>query len=385
MALYLYRYHSKDCAVHTLKLSAPEKKFYMECDCPLWLTGRTDTEDYPRQSLGTRDLKTAEAKLRQLTAKGKDVTVHGLTISDCIQKFLDQHGEDVSDKTKAQHKLVLERLEAYAKTKNKFHVHDLTVDLIEDFKTYGMNEVKKSTSRATAVSKLKVFLKEALRRGWITEPLHMKVKSVKANYEQKLPYTDDEVKLIFDWAGKLNGGTTGYASKPATFRLLLEFMLLTGLRVSDAIRFDPRQCFKSQQMFVYSFVPTKKRRNEKPKKIKTYLTETLKTAIDKCDGFSTTFPFAYRSFADDAQERAVYERMQELGKRCRVDDCRPHRLRDTFAVRLLLKGMALEDVSRLLGHSSVAITEKYYAAWVLDRELRLERLLSETLQDPVKG
>ena len=39
---------------------------------------------------------------------------------------------------------------------------------------------------------------------------------------------------------KLNGGTHGYAKQPKTFRLLLELMLETGLRVGDAVRFDPR-------------------------------------------------------------------------------------------------------------------------------------------------
>ena len=48
-----------------------------------------------------------------------------------------------------------------------------------------------------------------------------------------------------------------------------------------------------------------------------------------------------------------------------------HMLRDTFAVEYLLAGMPLEEVSRLLGHSSVLITQKHYAPWVLERQQRL--------------
>ena len=38
---------------------------------------------------------------------------------------------------------------------------------------------------------------------------------------------------------KINGGTTGYAKFAATFKVLIELMLETGLRVSDAVKFDP--------------------------------------------------------------------------------------------------------------------------------------------------
>jgi integrase len=44
-----------------------------------------------------------------------------------------------------------------------------------------------------------------------------------------------------------------------------------------------------------------------------------------------------------------------------------HMLRDTFAVELLMAGVALEDVSRMLTHASIKTTEDYYAHWVPDR------------------
>jgi integrase len=48
-----------------------------------------------------------------------------------------------------------------------------------------------------------------------------------------------------------------------------------------------------------------------------------------------------------------------------------HQLRDTFAVDLLVKGVALEDVSKALGHTSIKTTEKYYAPWITARQNRL--------------
>jgi len=43
-----------------------------------------------------------------------------------------------------------------------------------------------------------------------------------------------------------------------------------------------------------------------------------------------------------------------------VENGHSHRFRDTFAVALLAKGVSLENVSVLLGHSSVKITEGHY-------------------------
>jgi integrase/recombinase XerD len=55
-----------------------------------------------------------------------------------------------------------------------------------------------------------------------------------------------------------------------------------------------------------------------------------------------------------------------------------HRLRDTFAVDLLQKGVPLEEVSKLLGHTSIKTTEKSYAKWIKGRQDRLDSLVTGT-------
>jgi site-specific recombinase XerD len=50
---------------------------------------------------------------------------------------------------------------------------------------------------------------------------------------------------------------------------------------------------------------------------------------------------------------------------------RSHMLRDTFAVELLLKDVSIEEVSKLLTHDSIQMTEKYYAPWVKKRREKL--------------
>ncbi|HWZ41904.1 MAG TPA: tyrosine-type recombinase/integrase [Candidatus Saccharimonadales bacterium] len=48
--------------------------------------------------------------------------------------------------------------------------------------------------------------------------------------------------------------------------------------------------------------------------------------------------------------------------------CHSHMFRDTFAVELLLAGISIDQVSILLGHRSVKMTEKHYLPWVKARQ-----------------
>jgi integrase/recombinase XerD len=252
-------------------------------------------------------------------------------------------------------------------------MREMTVDLLERFKVNGLPG-KAGTTKKTYTAKMRAFLREAFRREWIVKPLAEQVKAFEAVYEEKEPYSDEEVGKILEGALELNGGI-GYAKYPKTFRLLLELMLECGFRVSDAVRFDPAQLSKGQVMWIYPYKMMKRRRHQKPKIIEAYVSKRLKAAIDTCAWLSPKLPFMY----GNQPEAGVRQRMLTIGTRCGVNDCRPHRLRDTFAVRKLLAGFALDDVSRLLGHSSVKITETYYARWVPARTRRLERLVSDSL------
>lgn len=343
-------------------------------------TGQT----VPRQATGCTDLKAAEAVrdafIGQYTQQAKGDAVHGPTIAECTAKYIESKKQEVGEKTIGQHRLLLQRLETFGSTRGALYMRNLNVDLLETFKVEGLPRGLADTSRATAVSKLRCFLRDAYRRGWITESLVEKVRAHKAIYEQKEPYSDAEIQKLLDGAGKVNGGTHGYAGHPKTFRLLLELMLETGMRVGDAVRFNPALLVKGEHLWIYTFLPQKKKRTERPRVVESYIPDRLKTAIDGCEWLSPKLPFMYGAFKNSAYlANEVYERMQTVGTRCGVTDCRPHRLRDTFAINKLLAGLQLDDVSRLLGHSSVKVTETYYAKWVGSRKLRLERLVAESL------
>jgi site-specific recombinase XerD len=61
-----------------------------------------------------------------------------------------------------------------------------------------------------------------------------------------------------------------------------------------------------------------------------------------------------------------------------ISDGRPHRLRGTFSVELLARGVPLETVSLLLGHKSIRTAEKHCSLWVQARQAVLEDAVMKT-------
>jgi integrase/recombinase XerD len=378
--LTLYRRHLKTCRIQqNEKLTPRAKRLYMDCSCPIWMYGNTGNGGFvPRQSTGLTDLKEAEALRASMLADAKDEQVHGPRIDDCIARYLESREHELGSRTMRQHVHLLGLLEKYLAARGIYFTREITVDILENFKVDGLRGLS-DTSKGTVVAKLRAFLRDAFRREWILKPLAEQVRGHAAVYEEKEPYTEREITMILEEALHLNGGRNGYSAHPKTFRLLLELMLECGFRVSDAVRFDPSRLIRGEVSWVYPFTMMKRKRTQKPKIIEAYLSDQLKTAIDACKWLSPALPFMY----GNQPESAVRERMLIIGERCGVKDCRPHRLRDSFAVRKLLSGkFTLDDVSRLLGHSSVKITEAYYAKWIPARTRRLERLVSDSLSSP---
>ena len=271
----LYRRHSPT-ARSTSKISARSKRACHGLRLPdLDVWAHRETAIVPRQSTGLTDLQAAEAIRAALIATAKSETAHGPTISECIEKYLASRQHELGEKTYGQTNYSSADSRITANAEGVYFIRELNVDLLETFKVDGLPDLA-DTSKSTVVAKLRCFLRDAFRRGWISESLVDRVTAHRAVYDQKEPYSDEEVEKILNEALKLNGGTHGYAKHPKTFRLLLELMLETGMRVGDAIRFDPALVTKGEHLWIYTYLPQKQKRTEKPKSIEAYLTDRLK-------------------------------------------------------------------------------------------------------------
>lgn len=80
---------------------------------------------------------------------------------------------------------------------------------------------------------------------------------------------------------------------------------------------------------------------------------------------------------DVATDRpTLYRRCLALGKKAGVDNCRPHRFRDTLAVDMLLRGATVFEVSKVLGNT-VSVVESHYSPFVPALRSKLKQILND--------
>ena len=55
----------------------------------------------------------------------------------------------------------------------------------------------------------------------------------------------------------------------------------------------------------------------------------------------------------------VESRVREIGKRLNIEKVHPHKFRRTLATKAIDKGMPIEQVQKILGHSQIDTTMQY--------------------------
>jgi integrase len=161
-----------------------------------------------------------------------------------------------------------------------------------------------------------------------------------------------------------------------TFMMLLMY---TGLRISDAATFSPDKLQGNNAFLfmhktnepVFTWIPdelVERLRNTPLHRGKYYfmgpITERKETAADM-----------WRRKLDDIFEAAGPWKINPT----------PHRFRHTFARLLLQRGVPVDDVATLMGHSDPKITLKHYGHWAPERQERLTDILKSVWQPKARG
>ena len=119
-------------------------------------------------------------------------------------------------------------------------------------------------------------------------------------------------------------------------------------RAYDDIDFEGRECI------VYG-KGDKERRVYFDAKAKVHLKEYIDNRTDNNSALFVTLDAPY----DRLKISGVEIRLRKLGRKLNLERIHPHKFRRSMATRAIDKGMPIEQVQKILGHSQIDTTMKY--------------------------
>jgi site-specific recombinase XerD len=337
----------------------------------MWVEGTVEGI-YRRHALKLTSWDKANEKVKQIEVDGRpkeDI----MTVERAVERFLaDCAARGKAPRTLKKYRVVVNGLKEFCERKRIKALKYITVDNLREFRE-GWKVVKGEEtfpiSPNTAYKNteyLKTFFAFCHDSTWIPTNPSKALKKPIVRATPTLPFTDEEWKKI------VTAGVT-YGTKPERLTAFLLTMRWTGLRIGDVavLRVD---ALKDDRIFV----------------------RTAKTGVpiycpippEVADAFTRFKPtsseyFFWNGTASSNSLMAKWHRaLAGVFKRSGVKDGHSHRIRDTFSVALLKKGVSLEVVSELLGHANITITKKHYAPWVKERQDLLESAVQKTWETP---
>ena len=168
-----------------------------------------------------------------------------------------------------------------------------------------------------------------------------KIKSIKTEKVIKKPLSDVEVE-------ELRQSTTNLRDMA-----IIEVLYATGIRVSELCQLN-RTDIKND-MAVVKGKGSKERKIYFSQKSMYYLNQYLQSRKDTNEALFVGLKKPYTRISVECVETIC----RTLGKVAEVEKVHPHRFRRTMATRALNKGMPIQEVQMLLGHSKIDTTMIY--------------------------
>lgn len=136
---------------------------------------------------------------------------------------------------------------------------------------------------------------------------------------------------------------------------LIDMLYSTGIRVGELVKLNIRDVnFEERECIVFG-KGDKERRVYFDAKAKLHLQDYLAERTDDNPALFVTLDSPHTRL----KISGVEIRLRELGKSINADKIHPHKFRRTMATRDIDKGMPIEQVQKILGHSQIDTTMQY--------------------------
>jgi integrase/recombinase XerD len=394
MTLALYRRHRRDCkARHSEDARTGEfeerKKAFKRCDCPIFASG-TLGRKFCRQSTGQWDWSDAKAIARQWEAAKSwanepvppapnttSLAAKRTTIAHAVEAFRNEFQEHAAFATQKKYRLMLNKLVSFSEHRGYIMIDQWGTSDVREFRS-SWNVSPQTAPRR--MSMVRAFFEYCFANEWIDKNPARLVKNPKSRDsadrrgEQKIPFTDDDLKKMYDACPKY-GNSYRHRWDGQDLADFISLSVYTGLRISDVALFHIDRLKSTGEIHVR----TTKAGTHVCTWVPEWLQERIKARAKKVGSYIFG---AHRPTTLDIITEIWRRRLNALWHICGPLSVKPtpHLFRHTFARILLQRGVSVHDVADLLGNSE-RIVAKHYSAWIPERQTRLVKVLQDAFAD----
>lgn len=258
--------------------------------------------------------------------------------------FISKKVEGLSDKTLKYYKSVIDKFVSVIVKPLK----DITATDIRYYIAYRINEscISKCTqdNERRAIS---TFFTWLTAEEYIQRNPCLSVKKIKQEKRMKKPFSEEELELIRK------------VCKDERESALVEFLYSTGCRCGEIEELKMKDVdLENGKLIVYG-------KGEKEREV--FLNTKCVLAIKEYIRSRNTkgiYLFETKCYNSNNESKCasahwVEYTIREIGKRAGVEKCHPHRFRRTTATTALNRGMPIDQVQKMLGHTDIKTTTIY--------------------------
>ena len=283
--------------------------------------------------------KLQEVLLRHLI--NSEVEKSNVSNLEYLQMFIDaKRIEGCSDRTLGYYQVTVEHLLKTVDVEvRKMTTDDLRSYLAEYQQIYNCSKVTVDNIRRNLSS----FFSWLEEEDYILKSPMRRIHKIKTKQQVKEIISDEMIEKMRD------------NCKTKRDLAIIDLLYSTGIRVGELVRLNISDIdFEERECVVYG-KGDKERRVYFDAKAKLHLQNYIKSRTDDNPALFVTLDVPY----DRLKISGVEIRMRELGRSLSIPKIHPHKFRRTMATRAIDKGMPIEQVQKILGHSQIGTTMQY--------------------------
>lgn len=261
--------------------------------------------------------------------------------SEYLQLFLEAKKiEGCSERTIQYYRVTIEKLLQYIETPiRRITTEEIRRYLVEYQQINNCSKVTVDNVRRN-ISSFFSWLEE---EDYILKSPMKRIHKIKTKQQVKETISDEAIEQLRDHC------------KCSRDLAIIDFLYSTGIRVGELVNLNIEDVnFEARECIVFG-KGDKERKVYFDAKAKIHLQDYLNSRIDDNPALFVTLDAPF----DRLKISGVEIRMRMLGRKLNMGKIHPHKFRRTMATRAIDKGMPIEQVQKILGHSQIDTTMQY--------------------------